>query len=145
VQTLANFGISLKDIESALQITYRQACYAASAPQVTPKKRAERPPTVSEGDVDEIEIFVVGSQTGRLMSYAQLFLVFSHLGTTEERVKLALQKRGYHRRVARQKPPLKDHERLAFANAHKDWTRERWCPILWSDESWVQGSRHRKQ
>ena len=52
-------------------------------------------------------------------------------------VKSALDKYGYHRRIARRKPFLKaEHKRirLAFALAHEHWSIEDWSQVLFSDE-----------
>ena len=34
--------------------------------------------------------------------------------------------------------------RLAWAIEHLDWTEEQWREILWSDETWVNNSHHRR-
>ncbi|KAF2277286.1 uncharacterized protein EI97DRAFT_449467 [Westerdykella ornata] len=61
-QILHQFGHSLKEISRILGIMYRQAQYADSCEWVTPKKRL----------VDEIELFIVSSQVGRLLPYHEL-------------------------------------------------------------------------
>jgi len=33
---------------------------------------------------------------------------------------------------------------LAWAYEHLNWTKKQWQTILWSDETWVNGSRHRR-
>ena len=54
---------------------------------------------------------------------------------------------GYHRRVARKKPPISETNRLlrlAWAIEHENWTREQWNTILWTDETWVTSGKHTK-
>jgi len=99
--------------------------------------------------VDQLEVFVCSSKTGRLMSYLNLSVgPFSNWEVGEYAIRNTLRKRGYSRHVARAKPPLSPENRqirLAFAHEHVNWTKEQWCLILWSDETWVTGGRHRKQ
>ena len=52
---------------------------------------------------------------------------------------------GYHRRIARNKPPISEKNRklrVAWAKEHENWTREQWDKILWTDETWVKSSKH---
>jgi len=52
---------------------------------------------------------------------------------------------GYWRRVARKKPFLDERKkglRLAFAMAHREWTREDWRRVIWTDECYVWLSGH---
>lgn len=85
----------------------------------------------------------------RLLSYEQLAIrPFKELGVGLTAIKNALERRGYQRYVARSKPPLSEknkHDRFRFAQEHLNWTREQWNQILWTDEAWVTGGRHRKQ
>lgn len=128
-------------------ITLRQVQYACTH-RLTPKKRPGRPPELTEEEVDELELFVCSSKTGRLMSYLKLSMALPHLNASSDQIKAALYKRGFKRYVARQKPPLSEknrRDRLAWALEHVNWTREQWCLILWTDETWVTGGKHRKQ
>ena len=55
---------------------------------------------------------------------------------------------GYSRRVARKKPFLDERKkglRLAFAQAHRDWSREDWRRVIWTDECyiWLSGNTSR--
>jgi transposase len=83
------------------------------------------------------------------MSYYQLANgPFEAWGVTEHVIRRALQRRGYARRVAQAKPPLtcdiKDL-RLEWAQQHVNWEPWQWWRILWSDETWVTGGRHRRR
>lgn len=150
VQTLRDAGWKLPEIQQQLGITWNQAQYACSH-RLTPQKRSGRPPVLEEEQVDEIELFVISSKTNRLMSYYRLSTIFQPIMgdvASARAIRGALERRGYKRYVARQKPPLSEKNRQLrkqFAEDHKDWSREQWCLILWSDESWVTGGKHRKQ
>jgi hypothetical protein len=107
-QTLRDTGWKLSKIQRKLGISWNQAQYACSH-QLTPQKRSGRPPVLGEEQVDEIELFVVSSKTNRLMSYQRLSAVFQPVMgalATAGAIQGALERRGYKRYVARQKPPL---------------------------------------
>ncbi|KAF2176441.1 hypothetical protein K469DRAFT_760358, partial [Zopfia rhizophila CBS 207.26] len=72
VQTLHLAGHSIQSIAALLNFTQRQVQYAAASQRVTPKKRSGRPQTLTSAQIDEIEVFVCSSRTGRLLSYTQL-------------------------------------------------------------------------
>lgn len=91
--------------------------------------------------------FVRSSRQTRRMSYLALAHHFEHWHVGEKAIRTALKSAGYERRVALAKPPLTPEikaRRMAFAEACKDWTLEQWSTILWSDETWVTGGRHKK-
>jgi hypothetical protein len=124
-QTLHDAGWKLHEIQRKLGISWNQVQYACSH-QLTPQKRSGRPPVLEEEQVDEIELFVVSSKTNRLISYHRLSTVFqpimSHLASAGA-IRGALERRGYKRYVARQKPPLSAKNRQLrkqFAEEHKD-------------------------
>ena len=63
----------------------------------------------------------------------KLFLFHIH----ENTIRNALQKAGYHHRIARRRPYLNKRDRkrrLKFAKEHKNWTTEDWARVLFSDE-----------
>src|SRR6266576_5631946 len=73
---------------------------------------------------------------------------FAHWQIGEYTIRNALRKEGFKRYVARAKPPLSERNkalRLQWAQEHLTWTKEQWTLILWTDETWVTGGRHRKQ
>jgi ketohexokinase/beta-glucosidase len=73
---------------------------------------------------------------------------FQEWGVGEYTIRRALRSRGYARRVAQAKPPLTEANqkvRLRWAQEHLNWEPWQWWRILWSDETWVTGGRHRKQ
>lgn len=102
---------------------------------------------LSKEEVDEIELFVVHSQSHWLLSYQRLADVFE-LGVSSNTVRAALQRRDYKRYIARAKPPITEKNarlKLAWAEEHKNWTIQDWCMILWTDETWVTSGRHGRQ
>ena len=147
--TLRSIGWSYEAIARHLGVTQRQVQTASSTDHPTPKKRKGRCPLLSEAQADELEVFICYSRTNRLMSYLHLATgPFAHWGASEYAIRYALRKRGYKRYVARAKPPLSEQNkaiRLQWALEHVNWTREQWMLILWTDETWVTGGRHRKQ
>jgi hypothetical protein len=141
-------GHSQAFISSVLGITRRQVGYSIAAEQVTPKKRSGRPPKLTDAQVDELVHYVRQTRVSRQMSYLALAVgPFQHWNVTQYSIRHALCGRGYTRRIALAKPPLSEQNkriRLAWATEHVSWTLEQWWNILWSDETWVTGGRHRR-
>lgn len=148
VQTLRLAGHTHKFIADLLRVTERQVSYAIAHERVTPKRRKGRPVTLSEAQVDELVSYVQQSRESRQMSFLALSKgPFAHWQVGEYVIRYALRKRGFVRRLARAKPPLSEANqaaRLAWAEAHVDWLPGQWYTILWSDETWVTGGRHRR-
>lgn len=71
----------------------------------------------------------------------------TQLYTGPDAIKRCLKRRGYSRRIALRKPPITEPNRVArltWAHEHLHWSKEQWCEILWSDETWVTAGHHRK-
>ncbi|KAF2621091.1 hypothetical protein BU25DRAFT_484018, partial [Macroventuria anomochaeta] len=101
-----------------LKITERQVRYAIASDQVTPRRRSGYPHTLTDAQVDELEAYIRSSR------------------------------RWYARRVALAKPPLTQDVKdlcLEWAEQHVNWEPWQWWRILWSDETWVTGGRHRRR
>ena len=149
VKTLRLAGHTYQYIAKLLRITKRQVEWAATRSQVTPRHRAGRPRTLTDAQVDELEEYVRTSRVTRQMSYLALATgPFEEWGVSEHVIKRALARRGYSRRIAQAKPPLTDRVMaicLQWANEHVDWELWQWWLILWSDETWVTGGRHRRR
>ena len=112
----------------------------------TPVKQPGRPSQLSDAQVDEIIDFITASKVGRQMAYKTVVKILE-LGVTDKCLGRALKKRGYTRCVALQKPPISEKNRLLrleFAEEHRSWGFEEWSNILWTDETWVKGGKHRK-
>ena len=70
---------------------------------------------------------------------------FKHLGVTERVIKSELEKRGFKRYPALNKPttsPEIRRKRREWAEARIDWTLEQCMSILWSDETWATDGHH---
>ena len=147
-RALRRAGHTYVFIANQLNCTARQATYAVTRDQITPKKREGRPPRLSDAQVDELEAYVRSSRSSRQLSYIQLAEgPFSHWGVGQYTIRSALRRRGYYHRVAHAKPPLTELNRqirLTWALAHINWQPSQWWEILWSDETWITGGRHRK-
>ncbi|PVH91698.1 hypothetical protein DM02DRAFT_545295, partial [Periconia macrospinosa] len=94
IQTLRRAGFTLNQIAQQLSVSYHQAQYAAVADRPTPKKRAGRPPVLTEEQTDEIELFVVSSRTNRPMNNLTLSLHprFARWGVSAEAIQHALER-----------------------------------------------------
>jgi len=147
VHALYHAGHTQKWIASHLNITIRQVQYTLTVP-VTPQKRTGRPLLLSVEQIQELIQFIRSSKEARQMSYLSLSQHFQHWHIGQYAIRYALRNAGYNRRIALSKPPLTEAnkaKRLQWAEAHVNWTREQWNTILWSDETWVTGGRHRRQ
>jgi transposase len=149
VQTLSRAGHTQVWIADHLRLSRRQVGYALASDQVTPKHRSGRPPVLSSDQVDELVSYVQQSRATRQMSYLALASgPFQHWEVSEYTIRYALRNRGFTRHIALAKPPLSEANktaRLRWAVAHVGWTYEQWSKILWSDETWVTGGRHRRR
>lgn len=134
-----------------IDISIRQISYAITTGRPTPQKRGKVGPKsqLTEDQVDDLITYICTSKATRFESFLSLATgPFSHFRVSSEVIRKAVAKRGYKKYIARQKPPLskKNRElRLAWAEEHKNWTLQDWLYILWTDETWVTGARHRKQ
>lgn len=127
-------------------LTVRQVRYALQQPD-TPKKRVGRPQILTRDQREELVEFVCSSKQGRRMTYEQLAKHFAWWEVKKDGIRAALEREGFHRRVAMCKPPISEKNRklrLQFALEHRGWTLENWCRILWSDETWVTDGRHKR-
>ena len=107
---------------------------------VDPGKRTGRSSKISPEQGDELEKFVCSSRETRRMSYLELAMNFPQWNVGVDAVRNALKRRGYSRRIARNKPPLSaEHRRLRleWAERHQSFSLNDWCHIMWSDETWI--------
>lgn len=121
---------------------------AIRADDATAGRSSGRPRTLTPEQEVELVEFITASKRNRRMGFLELSTIIFNGIFGMWLIKNALYRLGFRRRVARRKPPLSEKNRqarLAWAEAHKDWTFERWSRILWTDETWVTGGPHRKQ
>jgi transposase len=148
IRTLRGIGLTYERIASHLKVSYQQVQRACQAEQSTPKKHTGRPSKLSQEQVDELIAYIRQSRETRRTSYLRLATkVFPHWGVGEYAIRSSLRRAGYRRYIALAKPPLSEanrQKRLDWAREHIQWTPEQWYTVLWSDETWVNGTRHRK-
>ena len=66
---------------------------------------------------------------------------------SETAIRKALKREGVSRRLSYRKPIITEINRVKrfeWAREHLIWNKEQWESILWSDETWVNGTRHRR-
>ena len=145
IQLLHSIGWSYPQIERFTGHTYNQIANACrSGVRATPKKKSGRPPLLSQAQVEELVEFVCASSQNRRMSFAQLATTLD-FGVKKDAIRMALQREGFHRRLAMRKPPISEKNRqirLNWALEHVNWTMQQWYEILWTDETWITGRRH---
>ena len=138
IHTLRELKWTYPKIATHLDISIRQAEYAAKQP-LTPKKKG-RPPLLDTPKRKELVDFVISSIKTRQMPYPEIprKLDWSVCGVT---IKNALNKEGFHRcRIARVKPVLTEKNkkaRLTWAREHLQWSKKQWDSVLWTDECYV--------
>ena len=145
-RTLKEIGWKYAKIAEFLKITLHQVQYACSHRPTPQKRRCGRKSTIDAVSRQFLVEFVCASAENRQLPYNQLPWKLGW-DVTEDAIRLALKKEGFSRRIARRKPPISETNRLlrlAWAHEHLNWTKEQWQTILWSDETWVNGSRHKK-
>ena len=147
VTTLREIGWSYEQIAKHLGITIRQVQYSCTAGRPTPQKKNCGPRSIISDDARQMLInFVCASAENRRLSYAQLAWKLGW-NVSEDVIRKALKKEGFSRRIARSKPPISEVNRLRrleWSLEHLNWTKEQWNFILWSDETWVNGTRHQR-
>ena len=132
------------DIAKRLHITPRQVQYACFH-RITPQKHHSGcKPVLNEFQINEIITYISQSKKHRRMTLLEVSTILEyHVGPGA--IEHALKKYGYHRRIARRKPPISEKNRgirLIWAKEHINWTSEQWARILWTDETWVTGGQH---
>ena len=145
-QTLRDLEWSYAAIAKKLNITIRQVQRAVTHRPTPQKHKTGRKPKIDDFSLQILTEFVCASKRNRRMPFWQIPL---ELGwdVSADAIHTALKRAGFSRRLARKKPPISEKNRLlrlAWAIEHLDWTLEQWAAILWSDETWVNGSHHRR-
>ena len=143
MQLLRPLSWKYDDIHKFTGFEISQIQYACSH-SATPKKNPDRPPVLSQAQVEELIDFVRASIKNRQMSYTQLASTLN-FGVKEFAIRTALQREGFHRQLAMRKPSISEQVRqiqLKWAEEHVNWTMEQWYNILWTDETWVTAGRY---
>ncbi|EKV10534.1 hypothetical protein PDIG_55890 [Penicillium digitatum PHI26] len=146
VLTLDSIDWSKQRIADYLGITRNQVRWAIARGTPTPRKPPGRVPKLIRSEVDDIITFITTNEINRRLSYEKLINILS-LNISVDTLRRTLASRGYNRRVALGRPDIKEKnllERLTWARAHVNWTRDDWCRIIWTDETWVTPGYHRK-
>ena len=129
------------------EITFRQVQRACTSRPTPQKTQCGRKPFLDTASRKILVDFVCASAENRRLPFREIPLKLGWAHISERAIRLALQKEGFARRVTRRKPPISEANRalrLAWAREHRDWTKEQWKSILWSDETWISGLCHRK-
>ncbi|RWA09641.1 hypothetical protein EKO27_g5442 [Xylaria grammica] len=140
-------GFTIPQICQRTPFTKGQVNRALFSPS-GPRRRKGPPPALSAADEAELVEFITASQQNRLMPWYKISILLFDGKYGTKAIRSAMQRLGYKRYAARLKPPLSPAnraKRLAFAEAHVDWTPEQWANILWSDETWMTYGYHTKQ
>jgi transposase len=143
---MTHLGYSQRILAQYLDITRRTVLYTQHVDQATPKKSKGRPPKLSNEQMDEFIEFISASKQNRRMGYNRVIEIV-YLIVSKQTLRLALNRQGYRRYIALRKPPLSEAtklKRLQFAHEHIHWTPSQWARILFTDETWVNGTNHRK-
>ena len=85
-------------------IQIRQIEYALKH-RATPKKSSGRPQLPTHAHVEELVEFVCASRKNGRMSHKQLAFTLE-FNVTEDIIRRALDREGFHRRLAMRKPPI---------------------------------------
>ena len=141
-------GWSYAQTAERLQITIRQVQYACTVGRFTPQKKFRCGPKslIDNASRQTLIEFVCASSENRRMPYCQIAWKLGW-NVSENAIRKALKQEGFSRRLARRKPIISEInciKRLEWAREHLSWSKEQWESILWSDETWVNGTRHRR-
>ena len=93
------------------------------------------PKKLSTRDIRQLIRYIRTNKSTRQITLTQLKKTF-HLPVHENTIRNALQQAGYNHKVAQRRPYLNkcDRKRLKFARQYKDWTKEEWAQVLFSDK-----------
>jgi transposase len=139
-------GLTSRQIQQRLQVSRHQVNSALSRLETLP--RTGRPSVMSAEDEAELVSFVTASKKHRFMPFAEVAERFQGGVFSTYVIRRALKRHGFARFIARVKPQIDERtrqRRLQWALEHRSWTLEEWSRVLWSDETWVNNIKHRKQ
>ncbi len=145
IRTLRDIGWTYKDIAARMKVTER-AVQTACTVGATPQKRSGRPGLLTPDQNTQLIEFVCASQKNRLMPYHQIPQTLGW-DVSESVIRRALKAEGFARHPTYSKPPISEKNRqirLSWAMSHVGWEWEDWHRILWTDETWVTGGKHKR-
>jgi DDE superfamily endonuclease/Transposase len=144
VQSLHNLGCSQQEIAREVQITRNQVRTAIHGPATPQHHKRGRKATLWDEEKARIIEWICSSKRNRRASWEKI-AIENGMPNRMYAIRNALRQEGFSRRIARRKPPCSEttrQARLAWAQAHIDWTAEQWDSLLWTDETWTNGGRH---
>ncbi len=146
IQTLRNIEWKYFKIAEHLKIMIRQVQYVSTHWSTLQKRQCERKSTINVESLQILIDFVCASQKNRQLSYWQISWKLEW-DVSEDAIHWALQKEDFFRRMTWRKSLISEKNRLlwlVWAYEHLNWIKKQWQTILWSDETWVNDSRHRR-
>lgn len=120
ILTLRDAGFTYEQIVQQLHFSHHQVQYTCQSGQATPKKAPGNPPKLSEAQVDDIIKYISSSERTRRLPYSKVIQELN-LPVGKNALARALQKRGYSRHIALQRPRLSDEHkavRLSYPLEH---------------------------
>ena len=120
----------------------RRICTFKTSRQARPT-RTGRPRILQDRDLRRLVREVCKSEDGRKASYMKLARDLG-IQASEDTIRRAFHKLGFHRYVACPKPFINwrnRQKRLQFAREHVKWTIEDWKKVIWTDESSFETGR----
>ncbi|KAJ5823128.1 hypothetical protein N7447_005468 [Penicillium robsamsonii] len=138
IPLLGGIGWSSRRVSEYLDITRNKVRHAVDQGAPTPRRPCGRSPKLITSEVDDIIAFITANETNRRLSYEKLVDILS-LNISVNTLPRTLSRRGYNRRIAIDRPDIKEKnilERLKWARGH--------CRIIWTDETWVTPGYHRE-
>src|SRR5665213_801512 len=120
------------EIIQRFTITQRQLNYAIQAARPTPRKHTGRHCKLKDPQIDILIAYMRTNSLTRRMTFKALAKdPHLNLHYSANAIKHALYKRGYHRRVARRKPPISEKNRvLRLEFAHEVFIQYSGLPAL---------------
>lgn len=139
-------GLTRQQIQDRFQVSRHQV--KGSLARLKPRPRTGRPSLLAAEDLAELETFVTASKKRRFMTLLEVSETFQEGRFSEQVITRGLRRLSFSRRVALRKPFIDERtrqKRLEFALRYQHWGFEQWANILWSDETWVNKTSHRKR
>ncbi len=144
IQTLAGVGLKYAEIAKELGITIPQVQYANTHCLTLQRRKRGQHGKLRQEQIDYLVEWVCSSKENRRIQYWKIPVIL-HWDVSENAIRYALKNQGFHRYIARRKPPISEKNRqlrLRWAQEHLNWTKDQWYSIFWTDETWITDRRH---